>query len=176
MRLICIPLIASSVLASPTAQGQRSPSPYEWVHIDGRKNPELIPEWNIWRSALRIIGGGPIEKDRRLIPLPLQEVLSPKEAALLVREGEGELRRHDECVAKVEKLRLRIGKEKPEIIRAENDQIEMDCRRGTLHARDRVLAGLRGTSRLTVRQWVEALKADVTISVPKKDLQRFRLP
>jgi hypothetical protein len=178
LTLTCFVLIASTLLASQTAAGQQSAS--EWVHIDGRKNPELIPQWNIWRTAFRRIADGPVasDKGRRLIPLPLQEVFSEKEALLLLKEGDAEYQRFNDCARQVDKLReqLTSGQATGEAIRTRNDEIEMDCRWQTLHARDRVLAALTDASRLALGKWVESLKAGKTISVPRKDFDRFRLP
>ena len=181
MTLLCLLLITTSgVLAGHAATGQQSPSASEWVHIDGKKNPELIPEWNIWRTAFRRLADGPIskEKGRRLVPLQLQEVISEKETLLLLKEGDAEYSRFNGCARQVDKLRDKLtkGEETKEAIRKQNDEIEMECRWQTIHARDRVLLALSDASRLALREWVESLKAGKTISVPRKDLERFRLP
>ena len=169
---LCVVLSACLAGAHKSQQSQAS----DWVHIDGSKNPELIPEWNVWRTAFRRIADGPVspEKGRKLIPLNLQDVFSEQETLLLLREGEAEVQRFDECGAKVDKLRER--KESREVIIKLNDDIVMECRWQTIHARDRVVAALSDASRLALRQWVESLKAGASITIHKNDLARFRLP
>lgn len=61
--------------------------------------------------------------------------------------------------------KLTSGQETREAILKLNDEIEMEGRWQTLHARDGVLAALSDASRVALRQWVESLKAGKTISV-----------
>ena len=169
---LCVVLSACLAGAHKSEQSQAS----DWVHIDGSKNPELIPQWMAWRTVFRRIADGPVSpgKGRKLIPLNLQDVFSEQETLLLLREGEAEVQRFNECGAKVDKLREL--KESREVIIKLNDDIVMECRWQTIHARDRVMVALSDASRLALRQWSESLKAGTNVSVPKKDLARFRLP
>jgi hypothetical protein len=145
-----------------------------WVHIDGRKNPELVPQWSIWATAFRTIAGGPVSRGRQLIPLTLQEALSATEARLLLSEALEHGRREQACEDRVSKLAAR--REAAATVRGENDAIVMECRWQTIHARDRVLRALSPPSQTALSHWVESLKAGKQISVPKKDLAKFLLP
>ena len=166
MTLLRLVVVVCALTATAYARGTvnaQADQSSEWVHIDGNKNPELIPEWCAWRTAFRRLGDGPTDpkSGRRLIPSELQDVLSEEEAQLLLKEGDAEHQRFAECGKQVDKLRERLTKgEQQEEIRKLNDEIELECRWQTIYARDRVVTALNDASRLALRRWVERLKAD----------------
>ena len=47
-------LIASAT-GSLLAQSSTSPVPKGMILIDGQKNPELIPQWMLWRETFRTL-------------------------------------------------------------------------------------------------------------------------
>ncbi len=69
MRSIAAPLASVLVCAAAVSGHAQTPTSKppprfgtlpgeEMVHIDGSRNPEMIPQWAIWEHAFRVIAGG----------------------------------------------------------------------------------------------------------------------
>jgi hypothetical protein len=148
-----------------------NPKPSEIVQIDGSKNPEMIPQWNVWGYAFRVIAGGP-----KAIPTVVLSHLSDEEAALLHKEAETDEKNDVECQERVLKLIPLLSTDQAKIVNEKTREINLDCRWQTLHARDRVLAGLSPEGQAALVAWVESNKAGMHVSVPKRELAFFRQP
>jgi hypothetical protein len=55
-------------------------------------------------------------------------------------------------------------------------EISLECRRETLHARDRVLAALNPEAAAALIAFAESTKAGTSISIRRKDLARYLEP
>ena len=101
-----------------------------------QQNPELIPQWYAWGFAFRIMGGS------KELPTTVYRVVSAEERALILAEAQASLRRDQACQERVGKLVPLVGKEKNSVMNAKQREIQLDCRRDTLQARDRLLERL----------------------------------
>jgi len=143
----------------------------EMVQIDGSKNPELIPEWNVWQVAFRAIAGG-----AKTIPTSVLVHLSKDEADLLRATAESDEKNDLECQGRVLKLVPLLQTAEATTVNERTREINLECRSFTLRARDRVLEGLRIQGQAALVEWVESNKAGMRVSVPKKELAFFRQP
>jgi hypothetical protein len=167
------------LLTAGVAQGQAGVAPSlsdEIVHIDGRKNPEMIPQYSVWNAALRYIDGGPTRNGRKLIPLALQEVMTADDTKALLAEAAAQVKRNKACESRVlELIPLRTPENRAEI-RRRNDDIDMECRWQVIHARDRLLQALSPAGQVALSNWVESSKSGISITVHRDNLAKFRLP
>ena len=152
------------------AQQARGPD-LEVIEIDGRKNPELIPQWSAWGYAFRVIAGG-----SRLLPSDVLSQSTPAEQALIVREADAVQAFDRGCLARHQKILADRGDKKPEVLDREVRELTLDCRRNTLNTRDRLLAGLSPAAQAALTAFVESTKRGTSLSIPKKDLPRFLEP
>ena len=146
------------------------PPPSEWVHIDGGKNPELIPEWSVWDTAFRMfatVGD---------LPTAVLHVLTAEEAAAIKAAANRHGTITAECEARGLKLIPLLGKETARAINEKTRALNLDCRKQTLNLRDRSLEGLRADARVALTQWVEELKKGMRASVPKAELDFYLQP
>jgi hypothetical protein len=152
------------------AQQARGPD-IEVIEIDGRKNPELIPQWSAWGYAFRVIASG-----SRLLPSDVLSQSTSAEQALIVKQADAVQGFDRECLARHQKILTDRGDKKPEVLDKEVRELTLDCRRNTLHARDRLLAGLSPAAQAALIAFVESTKRGTSLSIPKKDLPRFLEP
>ncbi|MGH9370884.1 MAG: hypothetical protein ACRD15_05075 [Vicinamibacterales bacterium] len=143
----------------------------EIVHIDGAKNPELIPQWSAWGYTFRVIAGGPRE-----LPSLVYKVVSRDEAAMVLKEADAVQKIDKACEARIWKLHPLVGKEKPDVLDARLREITVECRLETLHARDRILRALNPEGAAALIMFVESTKSGTSISLPKAELARFLEP
>jgi hypothetical protein len=148
-----------------------SPKPSEIILIDGSKNPEMIPQWSVWGFAFRVIAGGP-----KAIPSIVLSHLSNEEAALLHKEAEADGKNDAACQERVLKLIPLLRTDEAKVVNERTREINLDCRWQTLHARDRVLKGLRPEGQAALIAWVESNKAGMQVSVAKRELAFFQQP
>jgi hypothetical protein len=141
------------------------------IEIDGAKNPELIPQWSAWGYAFRIFSGGPRE-----LPTSVLTHVTRAEATLIMKEADGVQKVDATCQARHLKMMTERGAKKIEDLAQEVRALNLDCRWETLHARDRVLAGLSPEGQVALTAFVESTKTGTRVSVPRKDLTRFREP
>lgn len=153
------------------AQESQSSAAEEVVQIDGRKNPELIPQWNAWGFAFRVFSGGPRE-----LPTSVLTHVTADEQALIMKEADAAQKMSADCRARHQKLFAEGGAKTLNELAREVWDLTLECRRATLHARDRVLAGLTPEAQVALAAFVESTKSGTTVSIPRKDLARFREP
>jgi hypothetical protein len=177
--VLSLAITSSAVAAPPAALGAaQEPTPSasgapreEIVEIDGSKNPELIPQWAAWEFAFRVMGGGPKE-----LPTTVYQIVSKEERALILAEAQASLRRDKACQQRVEKLVPLVGKEKNSVVNAKQQDIQLDCRRETLHARDRLLERLRPEGQIELIAFVEGMKGGTRVTIPKRELAHYLQP
>jgi hypothetical protein len=177
--VLSVAIIPPAVAAPPVVLGaEQEPAsrasgarPEEIVEIDGSKNPELIPQWAAWEFAFRVMGGGPRE-----LPTTVYRVVSKEERALILAEAQASLQRDKACQQRVEKLLPLVGKEKNSVVNAKQQEIQLDCRRETLHARDRLLERLRPEGQAELIAFVEDTKGGTRVTIPKRELAHYLQP
>ena len=81
-----------------------------------------------------------------------------------------------DCQARVTKVVALLGVESMAAVDARVREISVACRRETLHARDRILAGLNPEAAAALMAFAESTKAGTSMSLPRKDLARFLEP
>jgi hypothetical protein len=170
-------LIALAMLSPPGKQAVAQPPsgagarPPEMMVVDGSKNPELIPQWNVWGYVFRVIAGG-----SRQLPSSVYQLVSRDEEALVLKEADAVQKIDAACQERASKAVERLGQDTTAAVDARIRTISVECRRGTLRARDRVLAALNPAAATALVVFAESTKAGTSISVPKKDLARFLEP
>lgn len=169
IRVIWAAVLAACVSVTLSAQ---KPSPDGRIEIDGSKNPEMIPQWVVWQYAFRVIDGGPRE-----LPTNVYRVASAQERELILAEAAVDVRRDKACIQRIEReIRPLLGKEKVDIIKARQQEIHVECRWQTLHARDRLLERLRPEVQTELIRFVEDTKAGRRLSMPVEELPYYRQP
>lgn len=166
--LLAVPLAASPQGKSPPSSSDPAS---ELIHVDGSKNPEMIPQWSAWAFAFRLIAGG-----RKLLPTLVHRQVSMEEAAMILEEAEAAQKIDAACEERMSRLRRFIGKEKASVLDAQARAITLDCRWQTLHARDRLLETLRPEGQAALIEFVESTKAGTTFTLTKRQLPRFMEP
>jgi hypothetical protein len=107
MRLLLVALLVCAVSPVTSAQTKPGSSDFEIVHIDGRRNPEMIPEWSAWEEALTALAKG-----SGLLPDVLAAYFSTAEAALLRQEAKAHVERERDYHERVKRLQLLAAKER----------------------------------------------------------------
>ncbi len=170
--LLCLLCVAAPAGATSQNSGPRfsDPAPPEWVHIDGSKNPELIPEWSIWQRGFLILARS------AELPTVILRQFTPEELELLKRETAEELRRDAVCQRRVLDLRPLLATERMRVIDERTKAIQLECRQDTLDAHDRLLARLRSEAQFALTDWMEALRTGTRVSIPRKELPHYLKP
>lgn len=163
--------------AGPPAQGKTppkvvfdSPPLSERIEIDGRKNPEMIPQWDAWQAMFEIIAK---VSD---LPTDVLEHLSKEEAALVLAAAKENGQNFVACQQRVLKLTPTLQTEEARFINDRTREINLDCRWQTLRLRDRLLAGLGPPGQTALSRYVEETKAGIRVFVPKNELAFYRQP
>lgn len=163
--------------AGASAQVGSKPSPEEeTITIDGAKNPEMVPQWSVWESSFRFIATGTKTLGDDGIPTKIYIALDKEHRLLLMKRVDAAIQGQKDCETRTLKLRAQLGLEKFDVLQARVLDLQMECRRGTLKARDNLLAALPPEGQSALRAFVESMKQGITITVLKSDLARFRLP
>ncbi len=143
----------------------------QWVHIDGAKNPELIPEWSAWEDVFSTIAGG-----SKQLPTNVLKKVSKEEADLVLSESEASVKRTAECNARILALKPLVGKENTRTLTDRTRQIRLECRWRNLYARDRVMTALNPEGRAAMNEFVDLIKAGTNVTVARSELSFFRQP
>lgn len=169
---LCVWLALAGVNAAAQCRAPRfsNPAPSEWVHIDGSRNPELIPQWSIWQRGLQILARG------RALTTVILERFTREDIEILKHESAEELKRDGVCQQRVLKLAPLLASEPARVLDGKTKAIQLECRQDTLEARDRLLARLAPDAQIALTEWIEALKAGTRVSVPKQELAHYLKP
>jgi hypothetical protein len=175
--LACFVLTPS--LCESTAQREQAGI----IEIDGKKNPERVPEYRVWAATFRTFAGGV-----RMLPDRVREHVSTAEETMIFAEADHLQKVQADCVKRLvdareplaalertgagSKSRIAVAKEVDTVMW----EIELGCRWETLHARDRVLERLNPNGRAALLAFVESRKAGLSFTVPKNGMDRFRQP
>jgi hypothetical protein len=171
--------VGATVLALTVAVHAQSPDPSAspgYVTIDGRKNPERIPEYVAWGSAFRELALLEKNGDARL--LDEKVALTAAERTLVFEAGRQQLERD----AASQKTQLEIAdrlshrgvplEKQLEAVRP----VVMAHRQRVLDAEEALLAKLGSEARMALTEWVNGRRAHITMLVHKDDLEDYRKP
>ena len=177
-------MLALVVLPSPTLGAEQEPTmPPNMILIDGKKNPERIPQYRIWLDVFRTFAEGV-----QILPDGVAEHVSAAESKLIFAEAKRLEKFHSDCIQRLLKARaplfaLEQAGAEPTVRFAKAREldpvmweIELGCRWETLHTRDRVLDQLTIEGRTALAAWTESRKAGLKSYVPKAGLERYRQP
>jgi hypothetical protein len=154
------------------------------VTIDGAVNPELVPEYAAWQSALEFIDSA----SNLGVPSVLIEVLTKHEQALLIDEAHRVVIHRSECLNRATEARAPLAKleatgptkeawtKLAKQIDARMWEVQLACRWDTLHARDRLLATVNPEGGMALTRFVEDQKTGLKFTTTKGALDRFRQP
>ena len=126
--------------------------------------------------TFRFIAAGDATLGEEGIPTPLYRALSKSNRAVLVKEVLAAVKEQTACGGRVLTLSAGNPGATPGALPDKVKDIQMDCRRATLKARDHLLARLPPDGQAALRALVESQKQGQTVTVLKSDLARFRLP
>lgn len=152
------------------------PSP-DLTLIDGAKNPELIPEYLMWSTALDSIAL--LAEHNAVEHGPLKALLSSisaSDAELVLAEAAEHTKRAEACHQRG--LRIVEAMKGQEIDKLEKAMKAntLACREALLDATDRLLARLSPEGRTALTAWVLAERRKVKAWIVKTDLDFFRQP
>jgi hypothetical protein len=151
----------------------------EMFTLDGKKNPELVPQWALWRVAFMMI------RQAQDIPSDVIFVTSKEEHAVISKDAEADAAFYKDCASRAAKLREPFAASSSDPAQMASiarqmqpkfDEIEMECRQHTLDVRNHALAALRPTGQNALTVWVESLKPGFKAVMRKADLPSYRLP
>jgi hypothetical protein len=174
---------ASSVLSipvnfEPPAEQEKTPPKIvfdipplsERIEIDGKKNPEMIPQWDVWQSAFELM------VRTSDLPTEVWRGITKDEAEMILAAGKENARNFLACQERVLKLMPTLQTDEARFVNERTREINLDYRRQTLALRDRVLAALGSGGQQALVQYIESLKGTIRVFVPKNELQYYRLP
>ena len=172
---IAAPAVRAS--AGPPAQEKKPPQiryepvpDAERVEIDGRKNPEMIPQWDAWHAAFEILSRASDLPTEIITQVSTAEVSSSREAALENSRNFLVLQQ------RVLKLMPTLQTEEAKLVTERTQALNLEFRWQVLGLRDRVLVGLGLSGQAALSAYVESLKAGMRVFVPKKELAFYRQP
>jgi hypothetical protein len=184
--LAVVPVAAVLAAAAPavraTSGGPPAPDPKppqaivdipamaDRIEIDGRKNPEMIPQWDVWHAAFELMA------KRSDLPTELYKAFSKEEVALVLEAGRENARNFLACQERILELVPTLQTEEARRITEKTQAINLEFRWQVLRLRDRVLADLSVTARTAMSRYVESLKEGMRVLVPKKELAFYRQP
>jgi hypothetical protein len=180
-----VPAIVWMTTAAPavgagigTVQQGKTPPPFvfdippmsERVEIDGKKNPEMIPQWDVWHAAFDIMAR------RSDLPTEVHKELSKDEIALVLDAARENARNFVACQERVLQLLPTLKTDEARFINERTQAINLEFRWQVLRLRDRVLAALAPVGGGALSQYVESLKQGMRVFVPKRELAFYRQP
>ena len=110
-------------------------SPAEIMHIDGARNPELIPQWSAWGFAFRVFAGG-----FRQLPSSMIPHVTSAEHALILKESDSVQKIDAACLERHRKILAGQGRKNARRARQGGARAEPRLPRGNA-ARPRSAAG-----------------------------------
>jgi hypothetical protein len=172
LRAVTLTLIGGSIAVAPLVARQAQIFG-RMVKIDGKTDPDRIPEWLSWQQGFRTLATLKKEgfNEFRL-------ALEATDAELVENEALAQLERDEACRRAQYEREAELspqGATLQEIIK-EQKVIVLGCRTKTLEARDKLLAALSPDGQFALLQWIERRRANIGSFVPEGDLEYFKLP
>jgi hypothetical protein len=177
--LILFVALPIGVLAqSPAAPSSKD----EMITIDGKKHPDMIPEWSVWQFTIDVLAGDVDHAakvgDREIDSLPtvFYRAIPDDQLPPLIKRLRDAAADQRRCFDDALKARIQLGADKDPLLSTKMADIEMECRRRTLRSRDHILASLSPQGQAVFRQFVEDRKPGMSLVISKSELARYRLP
>jgi hypothetical protein len=142
----------------------------ERIEIDGSKNPEMIPQWDIWKAAFLII-----DKTSD-VPTMVWKAATKEEVALIVQAARENAANERSCEARGLKLAELLKSDEARFVNERTQALNLECREKTLELSDRLMSDLSRQAAAALAQYVESLKAGIRVYVPKGELAFYRQP
>jgi hypothetical protein len=170
---------AHPVSAAQAAQDPAKPPPSiifnippisERIEIDGSKNPEMIPQWDIWKAAFLVI-----DKTGD-VPTMVWKAATKEEVALIVQAARENAANERACEARILKLVELLKTDEARFVNERSQALNLECREETLKLSDHLMADLSRQAAAALAQYVESLKAGIRVYVPKGELAFYRQP
>ena len=108
----------------------------ERLEIDGRKNPEMIPQWDIWLAAFEIISRA------SELPTEVLKQVSAEEASSIREAARENSRNFLALQQRVLQLVPTLQTDEAKFVTERTQALNIDFRWKVLRLRDRLLAGL----------------------------------
>lgn len=163
-----------TVLIGPDLQVPGSARP-DVVVIKGAKDPQLIPEYLMWRNAFDVLNqASRHNKNFVLNALKLPEADKRIVVTEARAQGEREIACQERQTRRMEALK---AADTPMAgVNKEVQQIALACRQEVLDAKDRVMRLLPPESQWILQAWAEERRSGLTVYVFKHEMEWFRLP
>ena len=144
------------------------------VLIDGSKDPQLVPEYLMWRNAFDVLAQAS-QNSREIVlkALKLPEVDKSIVAAEARAQAQREAACQDRQKRRVKALQAADAESR---ITKEVQHIALGCRQEVLDAKDRVMRALSPESQLILQGWAEERRNGLKVYVLKHEMEFFRLP
>lgn len=174
MLLLLVAFLCVAGAQQTTAPAPAQTTDPDMLLIDGKKNPEMIPQWQMWESALDFIAAA-----QKAGGVVLDEELqfSDDDMALLYAEAAAQQERWNAHKKKVfTELEPLLAKMKREDVLPMNRAMILEYRRQVLDGSQRLLQRLSPEARVALPRWVEQRKAFITLTIHKSELDFHRRP
>jgi hypothetical protein len=180
--LILLLMSAPSAFASrSSSQPDRHSSKDGYIQIDGKKNPELIPDHVLWKHVFRFFSS------ESAMPEDLKHTLESKELpmpsvdySLLRQYANKHAVTEQELVGPISKIQQTFiattDKKKRLALNKELRALELAQRYKTLELADAMMAKLSDEARLMLWKWTQDFKTDISFTIREVDLEYFRQP
>ena len=174
--IVAMVLVLLAVASIPMSAQRGGGSADDIITIDGTKNPELIPQWSVWRTSFEFLA----KDDREQLPTVVVRAITPEQARALMQAAKAATTRFADCSNRVYEREMALWREKPDLdIEAVNTKMtagHIACRRDILEARDSVLANLDPVGAAALSGFVESKKGGWTTTLKRKYLKTYLLP
>jgi hypothetical protein len=145
------------------------------IEINGRTNPELIPEYVLWEFGF---GGLALIKEKNMTVAIDSLGLSAADLALVWKEASLQRDREEQSMTRQRRQRelsKAQGASQQELTAA-LQKIVLDYRWSVLEARDRLVAAMSAEGQASLLAWMELRRSSIMASVVKSDWEFFRKP
>jgi hypothetical protein len=172
-----LPLVAMLGIAPCASHAQLPPPFSDYVRIEGRKNPELLPDWLVWKHVFMTISSAKAGNLRGFTH-EFEDSFTPSELLALYTEADAQARRDQEELDATERKRKDLDDRDVDAKDAAKElfEVELQHRQKVLDARDRVVAALSPESLAILARFAEETRGSIASLVPRSELEQFRLP
>jgi hypothetical protein len=172
IRTLCyLAAFALALTAAVRTQGRFTVP--EYVTITGKDTPEKIPQWAAWETAFLSIQSAstqPRSSGISRFNLPDADRTTLVDLATALHEQRARFER------RIDQLRPLIGRVPDAQLNDQQMALQLEWRQAVLDARDRLLEAITPASATTLIAWVDELKANTVVMVPKNELAHYYKP
>jgi hypothetical protein len=172
-----LPLAAMLGTAPLASHAQQSTPFNDYVEISGKKNPELLPEWLVWKHVFMTISSARADNLRGFTK-DFDESFTPSELRALYDEADAQARRDQQYFDAMDRTKAQLDQRGVDFKAAANElfEVELRHRQKVLDARDRVFAALSPESQVILGRFAEETRSSISSLVPRSELEQFRRP